>query len=129
MTPAAPVRATSTRPRRLRSGLLQGDADRTEGFFGEQVAARYDEHSGGMFDPAVLDPAVDTLAMLAGDGAALEFAIGTGRIALPLSGRGVRVAGIELSEAMLRRLRAKPGADRIEAVQGDMAATRVEGEF
>ena len=82
-----------------------------------------------MFDPAVVGPAVDALAELAGDGGALEFAIGTGRIALPLAERGVRVAGIDNSEAMLARLREKPGAERIEAVAGDMAATRVDGEF
>ena len=100
-----------------------------EGFFGERVAAGYDEDSVGMFDPAVVGPAVEMLAELAGDGAALEFAIGTGRIALPLAGRGTRVAGIDSSEAMLARLRAKTGAERIEAVVGDMAATRVDGEF
>jgi SAM-dependent methyltransferase len=100
-----------------------------EGYFGERVAATYDEHSESMFDPAVVGPAVDTLAELAGDGGALEFAIGTGRIALPLAERGVRVAGIDNSEAMLARLREKPGAERIEAMVGDMAATRVDGEF
>ena len=82
-----------------------------------------------MFDPVVVGPAVELLAELAGDGAALEFAIGTGRIALPLAERGVRVAGIDNSEAMLARLREKPGAERIEAMVGDMAATRVDGEF
>jgi len=100
-----------------------------EGYFGERVAAVYDEHSAGMFDPAVVAPAVDRLAELTGDGRALEFAIGTGRIALPLAERGVRVAGIDNSEAMLARLREKPGAERIEAGVGDMAATRVDGEF
>jgi hypothetical protein len=100
-----------------------------EGYFGERVAAVYDEHSASMFDRAVIEPAVDRLAELAGDGGALEFAIGTGRIALPLAARGVRVAGIDNSEAMLARLREKPGADRIEAMVGDMAATRVDGEF
>jgi SAM-dependent methyltransferase len=100
-----------------------------EGYFGERVAAVYDEHSGDMFDRAVVDPAVGTLAELAGDGGALEFAIGTGRIALPLAERGVRVAGIDNSDAMLARLREKPGAERIDAVAGDMAATRVDGEF
>ncbi len=103
--------------------------DAGEGYFGEQVAATYDDHSAGMFDPGVVGPAVDLLAELAGDGGALEFAIGTGRIALPLAARGARVAGIDNSEAMLARLRAKPGAERIAAVAGDMAATRVEGEF
>jgi SAM-dependent methyltransferase len=100
-----------------------------EGYFGERVAAVYDEHSASMFDPAVVEPAVGRLAELAGGGAALEFAIGTGRIALPLAERGVRVNGIDNSEAMLARLREKPGADRIEAMVGDMAATRVDGDF
>jgi SAM-dependent methyltransferase len=100
-----------------------------EGYFGERVAAVYDAHSAAMFDPAVVEPAVDRLAELAGGGAALEFAIGTGRIALPLAERGVRVAGIDDSEAMLARLRAKPGAERIELIRGDMARTRVQGEF
>jgi hypothetical protein len=100
-----------------------------EGYFGERVAAAYDENSTGMFDPVVVGPAVDMLAELAGDGGALEFAIGTGRIALPLAERGVRVAGIDNSEAMLARLREKPGADRVQALVGDMAATRVEGDF
>jgi Methyltransferase domain len=98
-----------------------------EGYFGEHIAARYDK-SGGVFAPEAIAPAVDTLAALAGDGAALEFAIGTGRIALPLSER-TRVAGIDNSEAMLARLRDKPGAERIDAQVGDMSATRVPGEF
>jgi SAM-dependent methyltransferase len=98
-----------------------------EGYFGEPVAAVYDEHSATMFDPAVVEPAVARLAALADGGAALEFAIGTGRIALPLAERGVRVVGIDNSEAMLERLRAK--TDGIEAVVGDMASTHVEGEF
>jgi Methyltransferase domain len=100
-----------------------------EGYFGERVAAVYDAHSATMFDPAVVAPAVEMLAELAGEGAALEFAIGTGRIALPLAERGVRVVGIDNSEAMLDRLQEKPGADRIDAMVGDMAATRVDGEF
>jgi SAM-dependent methyltransferase len=98
-------------------------------YYGERVASTYDAHSAGMFDPAVVDPAVDLLAELAGDDAALEFAIGTGRIALPLAERGVRVAGMDISEPMLAQLRAKPGAERIDVRAGDMAATRVEGEF
>jgi len=98
-------------------------------YFGERVAARYDAHSGGMFDPSVVEPAADLLAELAGDGPALEFAVGTGRIALPLAERGVRVTGIDNSDAMLARLRAKPGAARIEVLTGDMASTRVEGDF
>jgi SAM-dependent methyltransferase len=100
-----------------------------KGYFGERVAAVYDAHSASMFDPAIVGPAVDTLAELAGGGRALELAIGTGRIGLPLAERGVPVAGIDNSEAMLDRLREKPGAERIELVAGDMATTRVDGEF
>ena len=98
-----------------------------EGFFGEQVAARYDEVSSDMFDTAVTGPAVDVLAKLAGDGAALEFAVGTGRIAVPLAQRGVRVVGIDNSAAMLDRLRHK--TQSVEALVGDMATTKVDGEF
>jgi trans-aconitate methyltransferase len=99
-------------------------------YFGSDVAAVYDAHSGSMFDPAVVAPAVDTLARLAGDGSALELAVGTGRIALPLSDRGVRVAGMDSSEAMLAELRRKPGAARIEPLlAGDMATLRVPGSY
>jgi SAM-dependent methyltransferase len=100
-----------------------------EGFFDERAAAHYDERSAAMSAPEVVGPVVDVLAELAGDGGALELGIGTGRIALPLAERGVRVAGIDNSEAMLSRLRAKPGSEQIEAVLGDFATTRVEGEF
>jgi SAM-dependent methyltransferase len=100
-----------------------------DGYFDERVAARYDESSSEMFAPEALEPAVDFLAGLAGDGRALELGIGTGRIALPLTGRGVEVHGIDLSEAMVGRLRAKPGGEEIPVVIGDFAATRVEGAF
>jgi SAM-dependent methyltransferase len=100
-----------------------------EGFFGEEIAARYDAGSAAMFRPEAIDPAVDLLAELTGQGRALEFAIGTGRIALPLAGRGVSVAGIDNSDAMVARLRAKPGGEAIEVTIGDMATTRVDGEF
>jgi SAM-dependent methyltransferase len=100
-----------------------------EGFFGERVASVYDERAANMFDPAVVGPVVDLLAGFVGDGRALEFGIGTGRIALPLAERGVGVAGIDSSEAMVARLRAKPGAERIEVAIGDFSSTRVEGEF
>jgi SAM-dependent methyltransferase len=99
-----------------------------DGFFGDEVASRYDE-DGDISSPAVVDPVVDVLAELAGGGRALELAIGTGRIAVPLAARGVRVAGIDNSEAMVARLLAKPGADAIEVAIGDMATTRVDGEF
>jgi len=91
------------------------------GYFGEPVAARYDESSAEKFDPAVVEPVVDVLARLAGDGRALELGIGTGRIALPLARRGVPVHGIELSEAMVARLRAKPGGADVGVTVGDFA--------
>ncbi len=100
-----------------------------EDHFGEPVAARYDQSAADMFEPAVVDPVVDLLADLAGDGAALELGVGTGRIALPLSNRGVRVHGIDLSDAMVARLRAKPGAEQIGVTIGDFATTTVEGRF
>jgi SAM-dependent methyltransferase len=100
-----------------------------DGYFDERVAARYDESSADMFDPAVVDPAVDFLAELAGSGRALELGIGTGRIALPLAQRGVPVHGIELSRAMAARLRAKPGGDDLDVTIGDFATTRVDGRF
>jgi SAM-dependent methyltransferase len=100
-----------------------------EDYFGEHVAERYDESAADMFEPAVVDPVVDFLADLAGHGAALELGIGTGRIALPLAQRGVRVHGIDLSEAMVARLRAKPRAEQIGVTIGDFATTTVEGTF
>jgi SAM-dependent methyltransferase len=100
-----------------------------ENHFGEDVAARYDDPSDHMFDPATIAPVVDVLSDLAGDGAALELGIGTGRIAVPLSERGVPVHGIDLSEAMAARLRAKPGADSIGITIGDFSTTRVDGTF
>ena len=100
-----------------------------ENHFGEEVAARYDESSGPEFESAVVERTVDFLTGLAGDGPALELAIGTGRIALPLARRGVRVHGIDLSEAMVARLREKPGAEAIAVTVGDIATTRVDGSF
>jgi SAM-dependent methyltransferase len=100
-----------------------------EDHFGERVAERYDESSPEMFDPAVVDPAVDFLTDLAGEGSALELGIGTGRIALPLSQRGIPVHGIDLSEAMVARLRAKPGGNAIPVAIGDFADTTVDGTF
>jgi SAM-dependent methyltransferase len=100
-----------------------------EDHFGEAVAARYDTTSAAMFEPAVVEPVVDFLASLAGDGAALELGIGTGRIAIPLARRGVRVHGIELSEAMAARLRAKPEAQGIGVTIGDFATATAGGGF
>jgi SAM-dependent methyltransferase len=108
-----------------------------------ELAERYDEGSETMFDPAVLGPIVDVLAELAGvsagegdsagtrggAGRALELAVGTGRVALPLAKRGVRVAGIELSPHMAEVLLAKPGADAVPVTVGDMTTTRVDGTF
>jgi SAM-dependent methyltransferase len=97
--------------------------------WGAETAETYDASSASMFDPAVLDPTVDLLAELADNGPALEFAIGTGRVALALQARGVSVQGIELSEPMAAQLRAKPGADTIPVTIGDMTTTRVDGDF
>jgi SAM-dependent methyltransferase len=100
-----------------------------DGYFDERVAARYDESSSEMFAREAVEPAVDFLAALAGDGRALELGIGTGRIALPLAGRGVEVHGIDLSRAMVARLREKPGGEEIPVAIGDFATTRVDGAF
>jgi len=97
--------------------------------FGERIAARFDERYGYQADPAVLVPMVTFLAGLAGDGAALELGIGTGRVALPLAERGVPVHGIDLSDAMVARLRAKPGGERIDVTIGDFASATVDGSF
>ena len=100
-----------------------------DGYFDERVAATYDDDSAEMFDPEVLEPVIDFLAGIAGGGRALELGIGTGRIALPLAQRGVQVQGIELSKAMVARLRAKPGGDDIGVSIGDFATTSVDGSF
>jgi SAM-dependent methyltransferase len=106
-----------------------------DGYFGTDVAAAYDDSSGeaspgGAFDPAVIDATAALLADLAGpSGRALEFAIGTGRVALPLAGRGVEVHGIDLSRAMIAQMRAKPGGADLEATVGDFTTTRVDGVF
>jgi SAM-dependent methyltransferase len=100
-----------------------------DGYFGESVAAGYDDPSDEMNSEAVVGAAVDFLVERAGGGRALEFAIGTGRIAVPLARRGVRVSGIDLSTAMVARLRAKPGAERIGVTIGDFATTTVGEQF
>jgi SAM-dependent methyltransferase len=100
-----------------------------EDHFGERIAARYDADDSDLFAPEVVDPVVDVLAELAGDGRALELGIGTGRIALPLARRGVEVHGVDLSTAMVERLRAKPGGDEIPVAIGDFATTTVDGTF
>jgi SAM-dependent methyltransferase len=100
-----------------------------DGYFDERVAARYDESEAEMSDPAVVEPVVEFLVELAGSGSALELGIGTGRIALPLAQRGVPVHGIDLSKAMVARLRAKPGGQDIGVTIGDFATTPVDGTF
>jgi SAM-dependent methyltransferase len=97
--------------------------------FGARVAERYDESSAEMFDPSKVEPVVDFLVELATDGSALELGIGTGRIALPLAQRGIRVHGIDLSESMVAKLRAKPGASDIGVTVGDFATATVEKRF
>lgn len=100
-----------------------------EDHFGAEVANRYDD-DGEIFSPEVIDPTVDFLASLCEDGRALEFGIGTGRIAIPLTRRGIEVAGIDLSEAMIARLDSKvENGDRIESIIGDFATTTVPGRF
>ena len=99
-----------------------------DGYFDERIAARYDS-AAEMFDPAIIDPVIDLLVELAGSGRALELGIGTGRIALPLSKRGVPVHGIELSKAMVAKLRAKPGGEDIGVTIGDFSTTAVDGTF
>jgi SAM-dependent methyltransferase len=100
-----------------------------DGYFPERVAATYDDPSDGMFDPAAVEATAEVLAELAGGGRALELGIGTGRIALPLARRGVPVHGIDLSRAMVARLRAKPGGADIPVTIGDFATTRADGTF
>lgn len=98
-------------------------------YFDERIAERYDDELADQSTPEVVDPVLDFLADLVGDGRALELGIGTGRIALPLSQRGVSVNGIDLSPAMVARLRAKAGADAIPVTIGDIATTMVDGTF
>jgi SAM-dependent methyltransferase len=95
----------------------------------EEAARRYDDEVAAMFERAVLEPTVEFLARQAEDGPALELAIGTGRVALPLLARGVPVAGIKLSPAMVEQLRRKVSAEELPVTLGDMATTRVPGEF
>ncbi|GAB2879823.1 class I SAM-dependent DNA methyltransferase [Streptomyces mayteni] len=102
---------------------------RQEEIWDAEAALSYDTPGTGMFAPEVLGPTVDRLAELAGDGRALEFAIGTGRVAVPLAERGVPVTGVELSRPMLDRLRAKVDEATIPVVVGDMATARAPGIY
>jgi len=100
-----------------------------DGHFSQRMAARYDESSAEMFEPEIVNSTVDFLVDLAGGGRALELGIGTGRIALPLAQRGVPVHGIDMSEAMVDQMRAKPGGEDINVTIGDFATTSVGGSF
>jgi SAM-dependent methyltransferase len=102
---------------------------RQDEIWDDEVAGRYDTPGEGMFAPDVLGPTVDRLVALAGGGRVLELAIGTGRVAVPLAERGVRVTGIELSAPMVARLREKADEAAIPVVMGDMATTTAPGEY
>ena len=95
--------------------------------WGPELAEIYDKTYAVMFEPPVLDPMLGVLAELARGGPVLEFAVGTGRVALPLSARGIAVRGLELSRHMAERLLAKPGADAVPVTIGDMTSARVPG--
>jgi SAM-dependent methyltransferase len=100
-----------------------------EQIWDDETARRYDTPGTGMFAPDILGPAVDRLAALAGDGPALEFAVGTGRVAVPLAARGVRVSGIELSRPMIAQLRTKADEAAIPVTVGDMATAVAPGAY
>ena len=102
---------------------------RQEDIWDAEVARDYDRSDGGMFAAEVLGPTVDRLAGLAGSGRALEFAIGTGRVAVPLAERGVPVTGIELSQPMIDQLRTKADEATIPVIVGDMATSRAPGKY
>jgi SAM-dependent methyltransferase len=112
----------------LPAGVRQSAVMPTD-YFGERVAERYDESTADLSAPEIVDPIVNFLVDLAFDGTALELGIGTGRIALPLAERGIRVHGIDLSESMVAKLRAKPGASDIGVTVGDFATATVEKRF
>lgn len=105
------------------------DTSDTPDHFGPDVAEVYDDPDAPMFSPDVLGPTVDVLADLAGGGGALELAIGTGRVAIPLAQRGVPVEGVDLSAAMVEQMRRKPGGDAIPVVVGDMTSVRLGRTF
>lgn len=113
----------------MRDSMRTANDTTDEGFFGEHGAAMYDQSTGEELEPAVIEATVDFLASLAGAGRALELGVGTGRIALPLSQRGVLVHGIDLSQPMVDQLRAKPGGEAIGVTIGDFSTTRVDGQF
>lgn len=97
--------------------------------WGRDIAETYDATNADDFSPSVLQPVIDLLSGLADGGRALELAVGTGRVALPLSARGITVEGIELSPHMAEQMRDKPGADAVRLTVGDMTTTRLPGTF
>jgi SAM-dependent methyltransferase len=122
-TSTEPSATRSPQPRHWHNGFVP------KNYFDDRIAKSYDVRSADLFEPSVVQPAVTFLAELAGRGAALELGIGTGRLALPLSQRGIRVHGIELSPAMVAQLQAKPDADNIAVTIGDFATTKVDASF
>ena len=117
-----------TQPARARARVWHSGSV-PEDYFDELIAQSYEAKWPELFEPEMVDPVVGFLAQLAGSGAALELGVGTGRIALPLSRRGVQVHGIELSPPMAAQLRSKPGAEPIGVTVGDFATVRVNGIF
>jgi len=112
-----------------RAGAYAHTASVPSQTWGPEIAEVYDRTYAAMFQPSVLEPMTALLSDLAGGGSALEFAVGTGRVALPLAARGVSVQGIELSPHMVERLRVKPGAEAVPVTVGDMTSTRLEDTF
>ncbi len=111
-------------------GAVDGNTDAVAAdHFDAWIAEQFEALWPHLFDPAVLGPAVDFLAELAGDGPVLELGIGTGRVALPLSRRGLRVCGIDVSAAMVGRLRAQPGSAAIDVTIGDFASVVLPERF
>ena len=100
-----------------------------DGYFDSRIANLYDEIEALMFEPKAIDPVVDLLQKLAADGRALELGVGTGRIAIPLSRRGVPVHGIDISKAMAAKLREKPEGRNIGVTIGDFTTATVAGRF
>ena len=123
------MRARAPETRLPACRLREQSDDVPENYFDAWVAQRYENLWPHLFDPQVVGPVVSFLAHLAGDGRALELGIGTGRLALPLSRRGVRVDGIELSAAMVEQLHSQPGSADIDVTIGDFSTARVNGTF
>ncbi len=103
--------------------------DKKTDYFSDPIAEKYDENLADFFLDAAIHPVLNILQELTGNGRALELGVGTGRLAIPLVARGVPVHGIEFSTAMVNRMLAKPGGDKVAITIGDFASTRVEGTF